>query len=75
MDNVQKVHYCTNESSSQAFRSYEFRYSGHISKHVSGLGTNKNVVMGPNGARNQERQFWRGPAAYCFVCPAKSLNG
>jgi hypothetical protein len=35
-----------------------------LSKHVSGLGTNKNMVMGSDGARNQERLCWRRPAAY-----------
>jgi hypothetical protein len=26
-----------------------------ISKHINGLGKKKNLVMGPGGARNQER--------------------
>jgi hypothetical protein len=38
------------------------RRGGPISKHVSGFGTNKNMVMGPDGARNQLWLCWRGPA-------------
>jgi hypothetical protein len=34
-----------------------------IFKHISGLGININWVVGPDGARNQNRLCWRGPAA------------
>jgi hypothetical protein len=33
------------------------RRGGSISKPVNGLGKNKNLIMGPDGARNQERQL------------------
>jgi hypothetical protein len=37
---------------------------------INGLGTNKNLVMGSDGARNHERLCWPRPAAlYCFVLP------
>jgi hypothetical protein len=42
------------------------RRGGPISKHVSCLGTNKNMVMDPDWARNKEWLCWRRPAAnYC----------
>jgi hypothetical protein len=31
------------------------------SEHINGLGTNKHLVMVPDGARNQKRLCWRGP--------------
>jgi hypothetical protein len=34
-----------------------------IFKHINGLRTNENLVMGPYRARNQERLCWRRPAA------------
>jgi hypothetical protein len=42
------------------------RRDGPISRHINGLGTNKNMVVGPDGALNQEWLCWRRPAAnYC----------
>jgi hypothetical protein len=36
-------------------------------QNVRGLQTNNNLVIGPDGARNQEL-CWRGPAAiYCYA--------
>jgi hypothetical protein len=32
-----------------------------ISKHINGLGTNTNFVMGPDGARNLQQLCWREP--------------
>jgi hypothetical protein len=34
-------------------------------RHINGIGTNKNLIMGPDGDRNQERLCWRRPAAIC----------
>jgi hypothetical protein len=39
------------------------RRGGPMSKHINGVGTNKNLVLGPDGDRNQELLCWRGPAA------------
>jgi hypothetical protein len=39
--------------------------------NINGLGTNKNLVMGPNGARNQEWLCRRGPAAIYWPCKWK----
>jgi hypothetical protein len=45
---------------------------GPISKHISGLGMNKYLVVGPGGARNQELLCWR--AIYCHAMLCQSLN-
>jgi hypothetical protein len=46
-----------------------FRWrEGPIFKHINGLGTKENLVMSPDGARNQEQLCWREPAAiYCYA--------
>jgi hypothetical protein len=41
------------------------RRGGPLSKHTDGLGTNRHLVMGPDGARSQERLCWRGSAVIC----------
>jgi hypothetical protein len=43
-----------------------------VPEHINGLGTNKNLVMVPKWARNQERLFWRGPAT--ILCYAMLLS-
>jgi hypothetical protein len=40
---------------------------GPISKHKHGLGANRILAMGPDGARNQEQLCWRGPAVYFYT--------
>jgi hypothetical protein len=41
---------------------------GWCEKWTRSSGANKNMVMGPNGARNQQRLCWRGPAEiYCYA--------
>jgi hypothetical protein len=47
---------------------------GPISKRINGSGTNKNLVIGSDEARNQEKLCCRGPAEiyYCSrLCYAK----
>jgi hypothetical protein len=62
--------YCSH-SSSQISR----RRGGPISKHISGLGTNKNMAMGPDGTRNQECLYWRRPATNYYSATVVSGAG
>jgi hypothetical protein len=41
------------------------RTRGPVKKKASGLGTNKNMVMSLDRARNQEWLYWRAPAVIC----------
>jgi hypothetical protein len=57
------THTAVVDSSSQipSFR----RRGSLISKHISSLGTNRNMIMDPDGARNWKWLCWRGPAVIC----------
>jgi hypothetical protein len=57
------VDYKLNLFNSSPFKNSFRQKGGLISKHISGLGTNKNFVMVPDGAGNQEWLYWRRPLA------------
>jgi hypothetical protein len=46
--------YCSALSESQKGQPFLSSKRGPVSKHVSGLGTNKNMAMSPEGIQNQE---------------------
>jgi hypothetical protein len=67
--------YCSVQSSHRKFNTSSHRTGSPTSKHIKCLEKNKNLVMGPDDDRNQERLFWQRPAENYYTKPELLVEG